>query len=98
MTSDLQQQLSDVPAENAQAHIQLNIVKFQLESATASLKTAADIDTLRAEKVRLVDLDNGEIVVLEERLISPQIRAMIDNICYMSVYGHRSMLESRLPD
>ena len=80
---DLQQQLSDVQAENAQAHIQLNIAKFQLESATASLKTAADPDALRAEKVQLVDLDNGEIVDREERLIS-----MIDNICYMSVYGH----------
>ncbi len=36
-------------------------------------------------------------MVREERLISPQIRAMIDNICYMSIYGHQSMLESRLP-
>ena len=52
---------------------------------------------LHAENVQLVDLHNRVIVVLEERLISPQIRAMIDNICYMSVYGHRSMLESRLP-
>ena len=51
-----------------------------------------------AENVRLVDLDNRVIVVLEERLISPQIRAMIDNVCHMSVYGHQSrMLESRLP-
>ena len=58
-----------------------------------------DRDALHAENVRLVDLtgNNRVIVVLQERLISPQIRAMIDNVCYMSVYGHQSMLESRLP-
>ena len=60
-------------------------------------KTAAHIDALREERIRLVDLLDGEIVVRDEQLISPQIRAMIDNICYMSVYGHRSMLEARLP-
>jgi hypothetical protein len=75
------------------------IVPFlgDLSKKIEDAKTAADIDALRQERIRLVDLDNGEVVVRDEQLISPQIRAMIDNICFMSVYGHRSMLEARLP-
>ena len=38
-TSDLQQQLSDVRAENAQLHIQLNVTKFQLVKAEAAIET-----------------------------------------------------------
>jgi len=30
---------------------------------------------------------------VDRPLISAEIRAMVDNICYMSVYGHRSMFE-----
>ena len=35
----MQQQLSDVRAENAQLHIQLNVTKFQLGKAEASIET-----------------------------------------------------------
>ena len=38
-TSDLRQQLSDVRAENAQLHIQLNVTKFQLVKAEAAIET-----------------------------------------------------------
>ena len=39
LTSDLRQQLSDVRAENAQLHIQLNVTKFQLAKAEAAIET-----------------------------------------------------------
>ena len=39
LTSDLRQQLSDVRAENAQLHIQLNVTKFQLVKAEDAIET-----------------------------------------------------------
>ena len=39
LLSDLRQQLSDVRAENAQLHIQLNVTKFQLVKAEAAIET-----------------------------------------------------------
>ena len=54
------------------------------------------IDELRAKRV-VVFLRDGEneLVAKEIPLISPAIRALIDNILFVSIYGHKSMWEAR---
>ena len=51
------------------------------------------IDALRARKVKVVTHDGSAFITEEIRLISDNIRAMVDNICFMGVYGHRSLFE-----
>ncbi len=41
--------------------------------------------------------EDGEICTKEIKMISPAIRAMVDNICYLSVYGHTSTLNEKCP-
>ena len=55
--------------------------------------TPQEIEALRSTTVRVVAQDDTEIINVEIPLISAEMRAMVDNICYMSVYGHRSMFE-----
>jgi hypothetical protein len=55
--------------------------------------TPAAIDALRAEMVKVVKQEGAELMTVEIPLISAEIRAMVDNICYMSVYGHRTTFE-----
>ena len=45
--------------------------------------------------MKVVVEDEGEICTKEIKMISPAIRAMIDNICYMSVNGHTSTLNEK---
>jgi hypothetical protein len=59
--------------------------------------TPDEIDALLNKTVKVV-VDNGcEPCKKEIKMISPAIRAMIDNICYMAVYGHSAMLNERVP-
>ncbi len=37
--------------------------------------------------------EGSEFINVDRQLISAEIRALVDNICYMSVYGHWSMFE-----
>ncbi len=48
-------------------------------------------------KFRVPVAEGGEINTVEILLISPEIRAMVDNILYISVYGHKAMFEERVP-
>jgi hypothetical protein len=49
--------------------------------------TPAEIVTLRKKKIKVEILEDNDIVATEESLISPEIRSMVDNICYMAVYA-----------
>ena len=40
-----------------------------------------------------INLISNDFLNVEINLISVEIRVMVDNICYMSVYGHQTMLE-----
>ncbi len=51
------------------------------------------IEALRTETVRLVVQVGSEFINVDRPLISTEIRAMLDTICYMSVHGYRSMFE-----
>jgi hypothetical protein len=58
-----------------------------------------DIDDIRRMKVRVVPDENSEgnfcnVVV---PVLSHEVRAMIDNMLFMSSYDHKSMLEDRVP-
>ncbi len=59
--------------------------------------TPEAIDALRTKTVRVVVQEGTEFLNVEVPLISAEIRAMVDNICYMSVYGHRTMFEKISP-
>ena len=49
-------------------------------------------------KVPLPDADNeGEFVNTEVPLLSREVRAMIDNMLYVSSYGHKKTFEDRVP-
>ncbi len=52
-----------------------------------------EIDALRLKKVKVVIHDCNDFITQEVKLISDEIRSMVDNICYMAVYGHKSMFE-----
>jgi hypothetical protein len=39
--------------------------------------------------------DDNDLVAQEIPLVSPAIRAIVDNILFVSVYGHKSMWETR---
>ena len=54
------------------------------------------IDELRSKKVTVFHRDeDNEVVAKEIPLISPAIRAIIDNILFVSAYGHKCMWEAR---
>ena len=59
--------------------------------------TPEEIEALRTKTVKVHVEEDGEICTKEIKMISPAMRAMIDNICYMAVYGHTTMLNSRVP-
>jgi hypothetical protein len=63
-------------------------------------ETAADIDALRQHKVRVPvpdQFNEGTFITAEIPLLSPEVRAMIDNMLYVSCYGHKAMFEDRVP-
>jgi hypothetical protein len=55
--------------------------------------TPQEIEALRSTTLRVVVQEDNDFVNVEIPLISAEMRAMVDNICYMAVYGHRSMFE-----
>ena len=55
--------------------------------------TPQEIEALRSTTLRVVVQEGDDFVNVEIPLISAEMRAMVDNICYMAVYGHRSMFE-----
>ena len=58
----------------------------------------ADIDALHNKRIKVVPLHGGNDHCSQEiAWISPEIRSMVENSCYMSVYGHRSLFEQRVP-
>ena len=57
----------------------------------------AEIDALRLKKIKVVVHDGTDFITQEIKLISDEIRSMVDNICYMAVYGHKSMFEKLSP-
>jgi hypothetical protein len=56
-----------------------------------------EIDLLRTKTIKVVVEDDGEVCTKEMKMISTAIRTMVDNICYMSVYGHPSNLNDKCP-
>ena len=59
-----------------------------------------DIEAIRLQKVRVPVPDpfnEGSFITAEITLISPEIRCMIDNILYVSCYGHKALFEERVP-
>jgi hypothetical protein len=59
--------------------------------------TDAEIEALRKKRIKVDVLVDNDIVVEERSLISPELRSMVDNICYMAVYGHNTLFEQRVP-
>lgn len=59
--------------------------------------TSAEIDALRKKTIKLDVAEGTDIVTKEFSFITPDLRAMIDNICFMAVYGHNSLFEQRVP-
>lgn len=59
--------------------------------------TSAEIDALRRKTIKLDVAEGNEIITKEFSFITPDLRAMVDNICYMAVYGHNSLFEQRVP-
>ncbi len=55
-----------------------------------------EIDALRLKKVKVVIHDGNDFITQEVKLISDEIRSMANNICYMAVYGHKSIFESEV--
>ena len=71
-------------------------VAFNLRDASKEIMEAnspGEIDALRLKKVKVVIHDGNNFITKEVKLISDEIRSMVDNICYMAVYGHKSMFE-----
>ena len=59
--------------------------------------TSAEIDALRRKTIKLDVAEGSEIITKEFSFITPDLRAMVDNICYMAVYGHNTLFEQRVP-
>ena len=68
--------------------------EFGKEIAEAS--TAAEIQALRSFDVKVVRYTDGEYVTESAPLISTELRAIVDNILFMSVYGHKTLFEQRV--
>ena len=68
--------------------------EFGKEIAEAS--TTAEINALCSMAVKVVRYTDGEYVTESEPLISAELRAIIDNILFMSVYGHKTLFEQRV--
>ncbi len=47
--------------------------------------------------IKLNDQEGRDFVTKEVRFITPELRAIIDTICFMAVYGHNNLLEVRVP-
>ena len=75
------------------------VAPFLGDLKTEILQAGTDraIDALRAKRVTvfLRDAEENKILAKEIPLISPVIRAIIDNILFVSVYGHKSLREAR---
>lgn len=59
-----------------------------------------DVDDIRRMKVRVPvpdELNEGNFSNVDVPLLSHEVRAMIDNMLFMSTYGHKSMFEDRVP-
>jgi hypothetical protein len=59
--------------------------------------TYAEIDALQRKTIKLDVAEGNEIITKEFSFITPDLRAMVDNICYMAVYGHNTLFEQRVP-
>ena len=54
-----------------------------------------EIEEVRGMKVKVPVADeDGNIHTHEVSLVSPELRSMVDNMLFMSAYGHKSMFES----
>ncbi len=60
--------------------------------------TPEEIDAIiaiQAMKVKVVVADeDGNYYTIEVPWVSPELRAMVDNMCFLSAYGHKTMFES----
>jgi hypothetical protein len=65
--------------------------EFSKEIVEAS--TEEEIEALRERKINNVRFERGEYITENEPLISCELRAIVDNYCYMGVYGHKSLFE-----
>ncbi len=61
------------------------------------MQPSSGIDALRETKVKASTLEEGEVITVEVPLIGPEISAMIDNMLYLSCYGHKHIFEDRVP-
>jgi hypothetical protein len=58
--------------------------------------TPAEIEALRNRTIRNVHCKDGEFITGSEPFISAELRAIVDNILFMSVYGHKTLFETRV--
>ena len=58
--------------------------------------TEEEIESLRERKIKIVRFERGEYVTENEPLLSSELRAIVDNYCFMGVYGHKSLFEQRV--
>ena len=57
----------------------------------------AEIDEVRGMKVKVPVADeDGNIHTHEVSLVSPELRSMVDNMLFMSAYGHKSMFDGHV--
>ncbi len=57
--------------------------------------TLEEIDEIGAMKVKVVVADeDGNYNSVEVTFVSPELRAMVDNMCFVSAYGHKTMFKS----
>jgi hypothetical protein len=58
-------------------------------------ETPQEIDAIRDLKLKVVvPDDDGAFITQEVQYISPEVRAMVDNMCFLGAYGHKTMFES----
>jgi hypothetical protein len=58
-------------------------------------QTSEEIDAVSRMKLKVSVLDEDlNYVTKEVPYVSPEIRAMVDNMLFLSAYGHKSMFES----
>jgi hypothetical protein len=67
-----------------------------LKSEILLVNNERQIDELRHKRLTVfVRNDDNDLVAQEIPLVSPAIRAIVDNIHFVSVYGHKTMWETR---
>jgi hypothetical protein len=57
--------------------------------------SSAQIDAFRKKMIKL-DVQEGGDFITKVRFMTPELRAIVDTICFMAVYGHNTLFEAAL--